>query len=541
MSNDHSKRRILVIGIDGASFNFVDPWLAQGLLPNFQKLIDEGASGDEESCLPPVTMPAWRVFSTSKYPGKLGAFWHQQLDADTRKVITPNATFFNNTTADYWDYLNQAGLKTGIIGMPDTYPPRPLDGFMVCAGPSAAATGYAYPEGVVEEIESDKVGFQLNIKGDFFHADENSAVVQEALKVVDRTFAAGEYLMTKFDVDVLQITTFDINRIQHFFYDEGPSLKAWQIVDEWLGKLRPQFDYTFILSDHGTEKLKKTYFLNVWLRQNGYLKTRTHPLDILPKLGINRTTIGGVMQKLGLMRFFSFETLLKFGSMLPGSTGVFGEFGNQAVVKRVDWSKTKAFALAQGPLYINRALVKDDGEYERLRDELIEKIEAITDPDTGERITKKVFKREDIYHGPNVSRAPNLLVLNHDAYHNRAGLAQDSVFAKTWKWKGNNRHYGLFMIAGPGITPGVKVQGVRIVDISPTVLHAAGVPLPNDIDGRVVQQAIDPNSPLGQRRVAYQESLIADPLLAAQPASAGYTHEDEEMVGARLKDLGYLD
>src|SRR6476646_10992232 len=123
-SGKSAKPRFLVIGLDGASFNLIQPWLDDGSLPNFRRLVEEGAYGESQSCLPPVTMPAWRVYSTGKYPGKLGVFWHQQLDPETLEVQTPNSTFFK--TADFWHYQNQQGLRTGILGMPDTYPPRPL-------------------------------------------------------------------------------------------------------------------------------------------------------------------------------------------------------------------------------------------------------------------------------------------------------------------------------------------------------------------------------------------------------------------------------
>jgi predicted AlkP superfamily phosphohydrolase/phosphomutase len=521
---------LLIVGLDGASFNLVGPWLKQGELPHLQHILDSGVSGDLESCLPPVTMPAWRVFSTGKYPGKLGVFWHQQLDLQTHQVITPDATYFPG--ADYWDYLNQAGFRTGIVGMPDTYPPRVVEGFLVAGGPTAGPAEYAYPAGLAREIE-DQVGFQPTMKGDISLAEGNSALVQEALDVVNSTFAAAEYLAGKYPVDVLQITTFEINRLHHFFYDGPPSLQAWQIVDGWLGKLRPNFDYVVILSDHGTERLKRAYFLNVWLRHNGYLVTHLHPLDILPRLGINRTSIGAVMQKLGLVKLFSYETLIKYASMLPRSTGVFGEIGNQEVVKRVDWARTRAFALAQGPLYINRDLVRDADEYERLRSELISGLEALADPETGEPIIKKVYRREEIYHGPYAEQAPDLLVLDQDPYHNRAGLAQAHVFPGSWRWKGNNRHQGLFAIAGPGIKSGQKLEAVRIVDLAPTILHLAGVPVPDDMDGRVLQEGLAADAAPIQRPVQSQPPLDSD----RKPTHDG---DYEEIVADRLRALGYL-
>src|SRR4030067_1475528 len=139
-----SKIKTLVIGLDGASLNFVQPWIDQGLLPNFRLLEERGSRGEMESCLPPVTMPAWRVYSTGKYPGKLGVFWHQQLDMKNRTVITPNASMIHS--ADYWDYLNRAGFRTGIFGVPDLYPLRPVDAFVVLCGPSVSSTQYSYPQ-----------------------------------------------------------------------------------------------------------------------------------------------------------------------------------------------------------------------------------------------------------------------------------------------------------------------------------------------------------------------------------------------------------
>jgi len=521
---------ILVVGLDGASFNLIDPWLEQGLLPNFQELAATGASGELESCIPPVTMPAWRVYSTGKYPGKLGVFWHQQLDPQTWRLITPNATHFHS--ADLWDYLNDAGYRTGIVGMPDTYPPHPLAGFMVCAGPGAADSGYTYPEHLAEELERE-VEYQPTIKSDFAEITPEGPEAKEALRVIDRTFAAAEYLLERDTVQFLQVSTFDINRLQHVFFDGEPTLEAWQSVDRWLGKLTPRFDYTLIMSDHGTERLERAFFLNVWLRQNGYLKTRFHPLDVLPRLGLNANTVGRIMHNLGLTRLFSYETLVKYGSMLPRSTGGFGEFGNQAMLQRLDLKRTRVVALPQGPIYINRQNVPGKDEYERLRDELIRRLEALTDPLTGRRVLRKVYRREEVYHGPYVEQAPDLVALDEDAYHNRAGLSQPDAFAPSWSWKGNNRHNGLFVISGPEIRSGIRLEGVRIVDLAPTILHLCGVAVPGDMDGQVLTRAFTPESALACQAVESQGSLQVEQETLEDGAY-------EEVIAERLRGLGYI-
>lgn len=522
--------KVLVVGLDGASFNLIGDWLKQGLLPNVQKLIELGASGEMESCIPPVTMPAWRVYSTGKMPGKLGVFWHQQLDPETWKLITPNSTHFQS--ADVWDYLNGAGIQTGIVGMPDLCPPRPVKGFIVCAGPGANDSGYACPEELEAEIER-AVNYTPVVKSDFVGLAGDSPEVKEALQAVDNTFAAAEYLLDRHPVSFLQVTTFDINRLQHVFFDGEPVLKAWQMVDGWLARLSPRFDYTLIMSDHGTEKLDRVFFLNVWLRQNGYLKTQFVPMDILTKLGLNASNLGKLAMALRINKILPYKTLVKLATLLPRSTGGFGDLGNQAMLNRLDMDKTRVVALPQGPIYINRRLVRTDAEVERLKDELVERLESLTDPATGRRVLRKVYRREELYHGPYVDRAPDLIALDEDSYHNRAGLQQTEVFAPSWRWKGNNRHHGLFILSGPETRPGVTLEGVRIVDLAPTVLRLFDVAVPGDMDGHALNDAFVPTSVVVSQPGTTQESI--------EVKRDTLEDEDyEEVIAERLRGLGYL-
>ena len=520
------KTRFLVMGLDGASFNLIQPWLDAGLLPNFQRLIEAGASGELDSCTPPVTMPAWRVYSTGKYPGKLGVFWHQQLNPETLEVQTPNATFI--TSRNVWDYLNAAGIRTGILGMPDTYPPQQLDGFLVSGPPNSASDGYTYPAELQSIVEG--TGYQPYLKADFQEARQDSAIVRDTLELIEKTFEAGELLLDREKVDFLQVVSYHINKLQHVFYDGEPTLHAWQIADRWLGRMRQRFDYVLVHSDHGTERVKKAFFLNVWLRQHGYLNTRSHPTDVLLGLGLNRSNLGRLATRLGITRLFTFETLVKLGSILPTRAGGFGEFGNLAATRRVDWTRTRAFALPQGPVYINRKLVPNDHDYEALRDELISGMSKIEDPGTGLPVFRKIYRREEIYHGPFVDRAPHLLAISLDSYHNRAGLTQANVFASSWDWKGNNRQQGLFILSGPGVRP-TRLPNARIVDLVPTILRLYNVRAPGDLDGRVLVDALH-----GALAVPLPMS-VAD--LGAR--QLGEVDDDfDETVRKRLEGLGYL-
>jgi predicted AlkP superfamily phosphohydrolase/phosphomutase len=287
------------------------------------------------------------------------------------------------------------------------------------------------------------------------------------------------------------------------------------------------------MSDHGTEPVERAFFLNVWLKQQGYLSTRFKPMDILPKLGINRTLLGRIATFLKLTKYLNFDAVRKYSNLLPSATGVFGEFGNQAVLSRTNWSKTRAIALAQGPIYINRELMASEEEYLAFRAELVDKLEAMTEPLSGKKVFEKVYLKEEAYQGPYAEYAPDLVALNRDEYHNRAGLSQESVFADSWAWKGNNRRQGMFIAAGPGIRSGFKAEGVRIIDLAPTILHVNDVPVAEDMDGLVLDQLFAADSRL-KKPVEYQPPLVFE--------SEKLGSDDfDQMVAERLQKLGYLE
>ena len=119
--------RFLVIGIDGGTFDLIRPWAEAGDLPNLARLMAEGVHGPLESTLPPVTAPAWSTFATGKNPGKHGVF-DFILPMGGRYDLV-NATSIHAPTL--WQIISEAGLKCGVMNVPVTYPPAPINGFVI--------------------------------------------------------------------------------------------------------------------------------------------------------------------------------------------------------------------------------------------------------------------------------------------------------------------------------------------------------------------------------------------------------------------------
>jgi len=517
--------KLFVLGLDGACFDLIQPWLDQGKLPTFQALVAEGASGPMESCIPPITCPAWKCYSTGKYPGKLGVFWWEQLDLPGRRVILPNATSFRS--AEVWDYLNEADLRTGVVGMPMTYPPRPIRGFMVAGGPDCPATGYTYPEQLEDEL---KTALGYRTQGEISATER---AVADALDLIEMQLQAAEYLADHYPVDFLHLTSFQINGpLQHFLYDDQPVLEAWQRVDRWLARFAERCEHILVMSDHGTSPLRKNFYLNAWLKQAGYLLIRRTISDWALTLGLTRRRLRGLVRLPILRRLLKrIGAVQRLAQRIPSESGLFGDHEGQVLIDSVDWGRTRAVALPQGLIYINREIFPNDVTYQNFRAQLRDELREIRDPETGQRVFQEIFLAEELYGACDVPGMPDLVALDADEYHNRGGIKKEVIFEES-EWRGNNAYHGLCIWHGPQIACGRKLSGIRIVDLAPTILHLLGLPVPEDMDGQVQREVFDEGSEAARRDIRSDRSIsVKHETLDA----------DEEIVRERLRALGYLE
>lgn len=495
------KINFLVIGIDGACWPLINDLIDSGKLLNLKNLRENGVWGDMKSCIPPITCPAWKCYSTGKNPGKLGVFWWEYLDIKNKKSIIPNSRSFDSK--EVWDYLNDKGYKTGIIGMPTTFPPKKVNGFMISGAPGAENKDYTYPSELEKELEEK---FEYNPNPNIFsvlsptETENREKIISESLKHIESNFKISEFLYDTKKPDFLQVCTFTINGpIQHFFYNDDPTIKAWEIVDKYIGRLKDRFDYILIHSDHGTSPMIKQFFINAWLKKEGYLFNKKNIGDIFTKLGIHK--INKIIDKLNLSDFlWNFNITRSITRFVPDKHGLFGETEGTAIFQMVDWDKTKIVGSAQGPLYVNNSIMTED-EINNLKEEIITKLESFKDPETGKNPIKKVYRSEEIYSGKYAKKGPDLVALDSDEYHNKGGIGIDTLFSKSL-WKGNNALYGMYLISGDGIKKGKKID-IDIYDLAPTILHIFNIPIPLDMDGKVIKGGFE--GKLFSRRINFHD------------------------------------
>jgi len=507
--------KLVVIGIDGASFELIDPWIEEGKLPNIAKIKKEGVWADMKSVLPPVTSPNWKCFSTGKNPGKIGIFWWENIDWKNRRVYYPINRKFNNK--EIWDYISETGQKVGIIGMPTTYPPKKVNGFLVAGGPDAEDKNFTYPPEL--EVELLKQGWRNNPKN-VIDVDREKAC-RELHKIIDMHFKIAKILGQKYNVDFLMIAVFHINILQHFLWDAPETKKGWEIIDRHIGEFMNQDCNLIIMSDHGSNRIETVFNINTWLKEEGYLsiKANMRIIDLLYKLGINKQNLTKIASKLKMLELMRKIVPKRLYKTIPEESG---EIKREAKAGRINWEKSKAIASGQGPIYLN----PENSNNEVIREEIKRKLEALVDPLTGKKVIEKVYYKEEIYHGEYLSEAPDLIIDQAKGVHIPGGIGQKDIFGRPKKWRAENKKIGLFMAYGPDIKPIGKINNVSILDLAPTILHLMSVPIPHDMDGRVLMEIFREDSEPSKRSITFRK--VKDK-----------TESEKEMIKKAVKKLKF--
>jgi predicted AlkP superfamily phosphohydrolase/phosphomutase len=340
---------------------------------------------------------------------------------------------------------------------------------------------------------------------------------------------------------------------QHLFWHEmetGNSPRGdvierlYRRADAFLGKVLSVLDRDttlVVVSDHGAGPLKKTVSINRWLLQEGYLVPRRQRM-------LKRAFDEMLREALTLLNMH-FAKWIKT-RFKKSFAGVRGKAESHLVTAQINWTKTEAFTLGEyGGIYVNLQGREDQGtvppeEYDQLRDEIAAKLLNLRDPDTGEAVIQHVYRREEIYSGAYVEGAPDLIldwdyaydcrerVRGHkDVFESKATYIPFADYVKT----GVHRRHGIFLMYGWPARPG-RVEGARLMDIAPTLLHLLGIPVPDDMDGHVLTDALEPDW-LAQHPISLQ---TAESDAGAGQASS-YSENEEAQIMERLRAVGYLD
>jgi len=495
----------IVLGLDGANWGLLDPWLDDGSLPNIKALREEGIWGDMESCPPPVTCPNWRCYSTGKNPGKLGVYWWEKINTENRTLSTPTSRSFKSS--NYWDYLNEKGIDVGIMNLPMTYPPFDVNGWMVAGGPGSEQDEYTHPASLETDLENRGYKLHPDIP---VTSNEDTEAATAIVDLIDDRLKTFRYLLNERPVDVAHLTVFYINVLQHFFWRDDVTKRGWKVIDEHIGEIREEYPDAalYLMSDHGCTDIDTMFYANSWLEREGYLATESDASDTFAKFGINKQRVSKIANKLGVHGLITRLTPEFVKDNVPEDEE---GFKREQKLDKVNWEESSAVASGQGLIY-----VIDKSQQEPLITDL-KSLER-----NGEPIASEVYTREEVYDGEYVGEAPDVIFDQQNGVHTSGAIGDNPEFTDTGTWKAENVRTGLFL-ADTVDTDDGSIDEMSIVDVAPTILHQLGVGVPTDMDG-------EPEL-LGSRNVESREPI---PFESIDSSAA-----DE--VAERLEDLGYLE
>jgi predicted AlkP superfamily phosphohydrolase/phosphomutase len=550
--------KVLVIGLDGVTFDLLGPWIEAGELPNLQRLMEMGASGRLRTTLPPISSSSWSSFVTGVNPGKHGLVDFVYPSADSYKVTMINST--SRQTRALWDWLNDAGKKVGLLGIPTTYPTEPVDGFMISGflspGPDSE---WAYPAELKEQLRAELGEFLLSPNERYRSTSRLDRFLEDLTASVENRTRAALYLMRNRPSDLFVVVYWDTDMVQHETWrlldpthprhDPADATRHRQAILEFhrkvdadvgrlLGEVSPD-TLIVVMSDHGFGPVHSFFLTNNWLASLGLLRFKRDPWTgfkrFLFRLGYTPLQMFRVVKALGMA---SLRRKVRFQQKSGLLNRIFLSFDD------VDWSRTKAFSIGSfGQVYINLAGTRPQGivqpgqEYEELREWLTRQALALRDPRTGEPLVEHVFRREEIYSGPYIARTPDLIVQPRGWEYmafGHADFGSNKLVESILGLSGHHRPDGVLILAGAGVKPGLQLENISILDLAPTILHTMGVAVPDDLDGRVLREAFEDSSPAA-RPVAHTRASVYKDGAGAPDLS------DEELdeVQEKLRGWGY--
>lgn len=556
---------IVVVGLDGATLDLIQPWVDDGLLPNMARLLQEGSWGSLRSVIPPMSSAAWTTFMTGRNMAKHGIVDFLVRKPDSYELQILNATHRRSPTV--WTYLSDLGKRVGVLNVPMTYPPERVEGFVV-SGMDAPSTEskFAHPPELREKLLAEFPDYVIEPRTfHLLHGPQRDPekLIDLLIHYEEERYAVGQFLRSQVPVDLFTIVLRYTDLVQHWFwksmdpdhphrqpgdeaYDQA-ILRIYQHADQLLGRYMSETKTLIVLSDHGAGPVgDRVVYLNTWLRDQGWLSFKQSGGDR------GKWVVKWAWQLWRRLRGAAPRWLREF--LIRRFSGVRKQLPSLFALSDIDWGRTQAYSVeVRGMVWINLkgrepgGTVSPGEEYETLREEIAERLLSLRDPITGKPLIRSVYKREELYAGPLLDMVPDLLVewetephsplLLHGALSRRqrpVELLDRDALARLTRPNGTHRLDGACILWGEHITPEGRLENAGLVDLAPTMLYLMGLPIPEDMDGRVLMEAIDASFAADH---PLQKVRSDDRLLEAVE---GYAEDEEKDVMDRLSDLGYI-
>jgi len=508
--------KVVVIGLDGATWNLIKPWAEEGKLPTFKYLMENGAWGILESTVPPLSPSAWVSIYTGCKPSKHGIFGFVKRKSDSyfyRPISSRDVK-----KKPIWEVLSECGLRCIVINALFLYPPKPINGILITGlGTPSKDSDFVYPKSYKEFILKNFPEYDVDFNEDLLLVSDDAKLFIRKVKDVTKE----QIKLTKFFIkneswDFLFSIFRALDVIQHYFWNDRQLVyNFYKIFDEFIGELlhdylKDEKFVLFIVSDHGFSKVEKYFCINNWLEQIGMLrmveKQKNDRSTLITAETVKKILLKLRMRKLvwKLKRTKLLERLLR---VIPSE-----EF---RYIHQIKWDETKAYYYEGSDGIININLkdrepcgIVEKKDYHDIVSCICNELKKLEDPETDEKIVERVYTKEKLY-GSADDELPDIFVLMREGYRAVAynKLDDSSMFMPPVHGRilrpADHHINGVFLAFGWNIVCGKKVENaVKLWDIAPTIMNILCVPIASYMDGRVLTDILCRT--LSQRVIDYK-------------------------------------
>jgi predicted AlkP superfamily phosphohydrolase/phosphomutase len=490
-------KRLIILGLDGGSISILKPMAEEGVAPGFNQVFRYGTYGN---LYVDPNERGWPNILTGMPVDYLGSFyyWRERGQYLPRMSYDPSSIFGRTIL----DQCAKAGYRVLAINLPLTYPAWDVNGLMVSGaggGTSPRLSTAVNPISALKKYDHLFRDYVIDLRRASYIGKPPQILVEDLLEISEKRIALIRELMAREEWDLAVPTFVGFDRLQHWLWDALPIVgkqqdreltpliqKFYSIIDQFLSELLDRYNDAnlLLISDHGFQGIERYFYINTYLKKQGYLKKRRG---------------GGAL---------AIRCAKRITSRYPGlrkkmvATRGASERSESAFRKVINWGKTEVYGFRAPGLYVNSEkclegiLAEDSEEYERLLAEISDVLTAFK-PD-GQVFFQNIRKKCDFYKGPYGYLAPDIIfdvLPGTEILPEKMGekeVLEKRLPLKDWLLtpslrQGIHSSSALFAAVGPDILPSVLNKDFRLVDFAKTVLDYFGL-----IDERHVGKSLIP-------------------------------------------------
>ena len=498
--------KALVVGLDSASPYLIKKWNDD--LPTLNTLFKKGVHGTLQSIVPPESVPAWQCFATGKNPAKIGIYGFTYIGRDLQLK-------HGRTTQEqgcFWDLCSARGMKVGVFNVPGTFPPYPINGFMVSGFPVPPRKVWSYPKALMKRLDNAVGTYEVDVplaKPSELKGGENEFLAQVE-RLHTKSVQAAKLLIQWYKPDVFVMTFQANDRVHHDFwkYTDDESSQYRNVLHDWyqrvdaavgeLCQLAGPETHILALSDHGSTGVSSAFYINEYLERSGLLTLR----ERIRRKGETYAKLRRTMLKVVPPSFIARAYKIMPSFISRNFTG-FASIDRilEGIIDNVDWDKTLAYSTGghQAHIYVNYNLVKQNSSQEGIMDittvvaKVRDLIVELTDPKTGAKLLPVFHFKDAAFKGPYEEEAPDLCVelyTDRDKVQVNPRVGTKSLWSFSPHYSSIHTREGFWMLAGPQIKRGVQLDA-SILDMAPTLLRLLHVEAGKDFDGKVLDSIFE--------------------------------------------------